>query len=252
MACSIRTNLSSLHHLSLLIAVSLAATSGCDQCTVGPAHCEGATLVACEWRGDGPFSNTVRTAAPCAIACADDGQGATCVDSATPVPACAGGDGPVCIDGATATCRGGFPIGTKACDGGTTCTVVADCDGQGPVAFCAIGDAPDPGCSGAMTYCDGGTAVGCQCGHAVERFACGDPTLCRDVAGVATCTISGQVDARCGVDPAGWSGFCVDNTGITCWQGVPVSSIGCGDGSCEVSSSGHAECALVIQPDPNG
>ena len=243
-----RQVVSKIGQLAVVLACALF-TAACDECQVGPSHCEGTHLIGCEWQGDGPLSKQVRTDQPCDVACVPSSQtGAMCTVSEEPIAEC-DHVSVTCWNGGVAHCRDGFPTDWTACAPFDTCVTASCPDAH---AFCVFDPTPNPVCSGGdAKHCSGSGVVDCQCGYVVDGLDCGGADLCRNVDGTDTCTISSTPDPRCGDAPAGFSGFCDGNTGITCWQGVPVSSIGCGPGTCIVQSNGAA-CQLSATVDPNG
>jgi hypothetical protein len=233
----------------VLLLVCVLFTSACDECQVGNTHCEGTHVIGCEWQGDGLLSKQVRTDQSCDVACVPVSQAnAVCAVSTEPIPEC-DHVSVTCWNGGVAHCVVGFPTDWTACDQFHSC-VTASC--PEPSALCATNATPDPACNGGdADYCGGRALMQCQCGFTIGGVDCGGEDLCRNVDGTDTCTISSTPDPRCGTSPAGLSGFCDGNTGITCWQGIPVSSIGCGTGTCTITDKGAA-CALMATVDPNG
>jgi len=154
------------------VIASLAACG--PTCTPGTNSCNGGNLESC------PYGSDSEPMVEYCVACKELPSGATCVDSPSPVSACANvanGTG-VCWNESPTTCQDGYPTNSAQtpCDQGSVCVVAG---GKG---FCALSSAPDPICAGVTAplgaVCDGEDQVACELGYATSRTTCPSGTLC--------------------------------------------------------------------------
>jgi len=163
----------------------VASTVACGPtCDPGKSVCNGSVLESCPYGSDnGPMQEYC-------LACKDLSNGATCVDSTSPVSECASvaNGTEVCWNGSPTTCQDGYPTPyttTGACASGTVCVAA------GGSVFCALSADPDPACAGtsapAVAVCSGQDQVECEQGYALSRTACASGTTCASVGGAPMC-----------------------------------------------------------------
>jgi hypothetical protein len=130
------------------LLVVLLVAGGCDKCKQSdPNYCDGNTLRYCSINdqdsGDWHWFST-----SCPVACRQASDGATCVDSPTPVPECAAtacsvGVPNSCWKGLHTECHGGYPTKSTPCQLDLQCVVVGDCPNAGcSTAFCLPSPSP--------------------------------------------------------------------------------------------------------------
>jgi len=229
------------------VACGLAVSStGCNECTPGPATCDGNVRRWCEYDNQDPFTSATWHQETCGVACRQLAGEGTCVAAAAPVAECmdeAPASSLTCFAGEPVSCEDGYPIMYTTCDPGMHCAVSALC---GPV--CAVEDAPEARCAaGRRVFCDDdGTLVTCACEYVWRRDDCGSTLRCHEVGDEAACA-SPDLDPRCGDPTLDSSGFCDGNTAYTCWHGYSGSGLVCGDYQCViVSPKLGAGCSVPV------
>jgi hypothetical protein len=165
---------------TMLGFVLVGALGGCDlvPCNEGDSRCSDNQVWYCSKDDDEVIAHWY-SGGTCTTACAVlADEGATCVDSAQPVPDCAQADS-ICWQGEPATCDDGYPIIIEPlCGDGATCEMVSGC---GPV--CALGPL-EPKCAGISavtngdfpTICDDVGPAVCACGFVISHQSCGSGT----------------------------------------------------------------------------
>jgi len=230
----------------LITALSGTASllAGCNECSQGETRCDGNTYMSCEYDADADFEPIRWRRDTCPVACREVAGHASCVDTVTPVPECAGGDDDICVDDVPTGCLGGYPIHHSRCEGLTHCFAGTICGGDRGqrTAICAIDANAPPSCSG-NPACYGGVLTSCDCGLVVAREDCGGVDFCRTVGGLTRCTATAAPDPRCGDPTKSSSSFCDGNTAVGCGYGYTWSATDCASimYTCRVTG-GQATC----------
>jgi len=136
------------------------------------------------------------------------------------------------------------------CDG-----VCLSVDGS---SFCALGDAPEPGCAGGdARQCIGNAVTTCHKGYSTHAEACGSGTCipAQNASDEPLCALSAQPDPACNGNHAS---SCDGNRWLTCQRGYRTADVACPAGqTCQIGEV-HLEqgtfavgvCALDPTPDP--
>jgi hypothetical protein len=215
----------------ILAAMLACADTGCvDHCVTGESKCSGDHILACGGVEGDEFRDLV---AGCGddrcLDIEDDGlRVAVCSTTGTRDPRCA--DEPTrtrtCVDDTTLLrCNRGFSWAEEPCAG--QCRVL---DG---LTLCTADTGPSAACTQNGASCEGGAAITCRGGWAVDRMPCGDGERCMaspfTLFGGARVTYCASEATTC------------DGTEVRCTSSMRLA--GCVDGhDVEMACSPRYEC----------